>query len=50
VVEDLVYIDDLEILMYTTILPKTSIIFVTNTKKFTSGGQTKSNVVTLEST
>ena len=33
VVEDLVYIDDLEILVYTTISPKTSTIFVTHTKK-----------------
>jgi hypothetical protein len=33
VVEDLVYIDDLELLIYTTIAPKTSTIFVTHTKK-----------------
>jgi hypothetical protein len=33
VVEDLVYIDDLEIIVYTTIAPKTSTIFVTHTKK-----------------
>lgn len=33
VVEDLVYIDDLEILIYTTISPKTSTIFVSHTKK-----------------
>ena len=33
VVEDLVYIDDLEIIIYTTISPKTSTIFVTHTKK-----------------
>jgi len=33
VVEDLIYIDDLEILVYTTIAPKTSNIFVTNAKK-----------------
>lgn len=33
VVEDLIYIDDLEILIYTTIAPKTSTIFVTNAKK-----------------
>lgn len=33
VVEDLVYIDDLEILVYTTISPRTSTIFVTHTKK-----------------
>ena len=36
VVEDLIYIDDLEILIYTTISPKTSIIFVTNAKKSAS--------------
>lgn len=35
VVEDLVYIDDLELLIYTTIAPKTSTIFVTHTKKQT---------------
>ncbi len=33
VVEDLIYIDDLEILIYTTISPKTSTIFVTSAKK-----------------
>jgi hypothetical protein len=33
VVEDLIYIDDLEILIYTTIAPKTSNIFITHTKK-----------------
>lgn len=33
VVEDLLYIDDLEMLIYTTIAPKTSTIFVTHTKK-----------------
>lgn len=33
VVEDLIYIDDLEILIYTTIAPKTSTIFVTSAKK-----------------
>ena len=33
VVEDLVYLDDLEIIIYTTISPKTSTIFVTHTKK-----------------
>jgi hypothetical protein len=37
VVEDLVYIDDLEIIIYTTILPKTSTIFVTHTKKKADG-------------
>jgi len=33
VVEDLIYIDDLEILIYTTIAPKTSSVFVTSAKK-----------------
>ena len=33
VVEDFIYIDDLEILVYTTLYPKTSTIFVTHTKK-----------------
>jgi WD40 repeat protein len=33
VVEDLMYIDDLEVIIYTTIFPKTSTIFVTHTKK-----------------
>ncbi len=33
VIEDLIYIDDLEILIYTTIAPKTSTIFITHTKK-----------------
>ena len=33
VVEDLIYIDDLEVLVYTTIQPKTSTIFVTSAKK-----------------
>ena len=31
--EDLIYIDDLEILIYTTIAPKTSSVFVTSVKK-----------------
>jgi hypothetical protein len=30
VVEDLIFIDDLEIIIYTTIRPKTSLIFVTS--------------------
>ena len=33
VVEDLVYIDDLQILIYTTIAPKTSQIFITSLSK-----------------
>jgi len=33
VVEDLLYIDDLEILIYTTVSPKTSTIFASHTKK-----------------
>jgi hypothetical protein len=49
VVEDLVYIDDLEVLIYTTILPKTSTIFVTHTKKLSTNQQRKTSVVTLES-
>ena len=50
VVEDLVYIDDLEILIYTTIMPKTSTIFVTHTKKKadTDSGQEKKAIFTLE--
>ena len=33
VVEDLIFIDDLEILIYTTVQPKTSTIFITNLRK-----------------
>lgn len=33
VVEDLIYIDDLEILVYTTIAPKTSTVFINSVKK-----------------
>lgn len=33
VVEDLIYIDDLEVLIYTTVTPKSSNIFITHTKK-----------------
>ncbi len=49
VVEDLVYIDDLELIIYTTIFPKSSTIFVTHTKKqaSTDSSQAKS-VFTLE--
>ena len=33
VVEDLIFIDDLEILIYTTVAPKTSTVFITSLKK-----------------
>jgi hypothetical protein len=33
VVEDLIYIDDLEILIYTTVAPKTSSVFINSVKK-----------------
>jgi hypothetical protein len=46
VVEDLVYIDDLEIIIYTTISPKTSTIFVSHTKKQSSQSQ-EVEIVTL---
>ena len=48
VVEDLVYIDDLEIIIYTTISPKTSTIFVTHTKK-QSKPEVKVEIITLQS-
>lgn len=50
VVEDLVYIDDLEILIYTTVAPKTSSVFITSVKK-APGSASKSDVqvITLES-
>ncbi len=48
VVEDLVYIDDLEIIIYTTISPKTSTIFVTHTKKQVTKVNEKVEVVTLQ--
>ena len=35
VVEDLLFIDDLEIILYTTVQPKTSTIFISNLKKET---------------
>lgn len=44
VVEDLIYIDDMETLIYTTIMPKTSTIFVTHTKKIEKPSQPASNV------
>lgn len=47
VVEDLVYIDDLEIIIYTTISPKTSTIFVTHTKKLSNKETAKTEVITL---
>jgi hypothetical protein len=50
VVEDLIYIDDLEILIYTTLVPKTSTVWITSCKKSTSSGSTKSGpqIVTLQ--
>lgn len=49
VVEDLIYIDDLEILIYTTIAPKTSSVFINSVKK-AKGSASKSDVevVTLD--
>ena len=52
VVEDLIYIDDLEIMIYTTVAPQTSNIFITSTKK--NEGSKKSSekddqVITLDS-
>jgi hypothetical protein len=40
-VEDLLYIDDLEILIYTTVAPKTSSVFITSVKKTPTGGAKK---------
>lgn len=37
VVEDLVYIDDLQILIYTTVAPRTSKIFITSLDKSRQG-------------
>ena len=48
VVEDLVYIDDLEVIIYTTISPKTSTIFVTHTKKQEAAEGPKVEIVTLQ--
>ena len=44
------YIDDLEIIIYTTIMPKTSTIFVTHTKKKAEndGSSEKKAIFTLE--
>ena len=33
VVEDLIFIDDLEIIIYSTVSPKTSVVFITSLKK-----------------
>lgn len=33
VVEDLIFIDDLEIIIYSTVTPKTSAVFITSLKK-----------------
>jgi len=44
VVEDLIYVDDLEILIYTTVAPKTSAIFITSAKKSSSSSSSKSEV------
>jgi Ca2+-binding EF-hand superfamily protein len=41
VVEDLIYIDDLEILIYTTLVPRTSTVWITSCKKSTSSSSTK---------
>jgi len=49
VVEDLIYIDDLEILVYTTIAPKTSTVFINTVKKApTSASKSEVEVVTLD--
>jgi hypothetical protein len=49
VVEDLIYIDDLEILIYTTVAPKTSSIFINSVKKAPSGDKgAKVEVITLD--
>jgi hypothetical protein len=44
VVEDLIYVDDLEILIYTTVAPKTSAIFITSAKKSSSSSSSKPEV------
>jgi hypothetical protein len=41
VVEDLIYIDDLEIVIYTTLVPRTSTVWITSCKKSTSSSSTK---------
>lgn len=46
VVEDLMYIDDLEVIIYTTVMPKTSTIFVTHTKK--QEKKNKVEIITLK--
>lgn len=47
VVEDLIYIDDLEILIYTTIAPKTSTVFINTVKKAPAAAGHGVEVVTL---
>lgn len=47
VVEDLIYIDDLEILIYTTVAPKTSTVFISSVKKATAAAGAGVEVVTL---
>ena len=46
VVEDLMYIDDLEVIIYTTVMPKTSTIFVTHTKNLEK--KNKVEIITLK--
>lgn len=49
VVEDLIYIDDLEILIYTTIAPKTSTVFINSVKKApSSASKPEVEIVTLD--
>lgn len=52
VVEDVIYIDDLEILIYTTVAPQTSQIFITSVKKSQGGAGAQKGkeekVVTLD--
>ena len=51
VVEDLIYIDDLEILIYTTLVPNTSTVWITNCQKASPSSSSKSGpqVLTLSS-
>lgn len=49
VVEDLLYIDDLEILIYTTVAPKTSTVFINSVRKARSSASASGvEVVTLD--
>jgi len=50
VVEDLIYIDDLEVLIYTTVAPKISSIFITSVKKSPgpSSGKSEPQIMTLQ--